>query len=104
MAGRPRDILARTARCSQHGFGSELTRAITDTSWRRRVGARLRTDARAMVDGAADRTRAVASHTSITPSRGRVLEKCGSVKEGVLPRHMAFELGTRLPADSESTR
>jgi [ribosomal protein S5]-alanine N-acetyltransferase len=31
---------------------------------------------------------------------GRVLEKCGFVKEGLLPRHMVFpNLGTPLPSD-----
>ena len=31
---------------------------------------------------------------------GRVLEKCGFVKDGVLPRHMVFpNLSTRLPVD-----
>jgi RimJ/RimL family protein N-acetyltransferase len=31
---------------------------------------------------------------------GRVLEKCGFIRDGVLPHHMVFpNLGTSVPAD-----
>ena len=57
---------------------------------------------RAMVDLAPNigiRVLSASTHVDHTVS-GRVLEKCGFVKDGVLPRHMVFpNLGTHLPSD-----
>ena len=73
-------ILARDA--WGKGYATESLRAMVELA--PRIGIRL-LSASTHVDHAVS---------------GRVLEKCGFVKEGVLPRHMVFpNLGTRLPSD-----